>query len=787
MGTLLRCGWAVGIAVAVWLLAPSGLCASLDSFTSGPLVSDPPGKASPAGYGTGGITRGLPMLPALAGQDPDQDPGPSGQSGAGQPGKDAASPASTAAAVNQAPKSVGGWQLEELPLTVTGSDGASLPWVVRSRVWIPKGPGPFPLLVFLHGAGERGVDNQRQLTLLPKRLAEGQRADGQGPQQPHIILAVQCPPASRWVETDWSEYPIAAAPTIPSPAMQGLIAKLGQVVGAMPVDRSKILLTGLSMGGFGAWHLAARHPDWFAGVVPVCGGGDPNQAARLVGVPIWAWHGGADPVVPVDLTRDMVRGILAAGGEAKYTELPDLGHGAWTPAYGEDGALEWLFQQRLKNPARLAPRDALPGWPVIPFLKADQPDSDPGAAVPAEGGSASAGVGTAAGDAKEPVAPGQGTPPQTSSGGATPEGHNPPPNSGDAGAYFSLPDNARILILAGSLTTLAQGLADRIAQRTGRAPDLLRGPIALPAHIKIGIDAELAPRGFRVSIDGEGIRLAGADVTGVAHGIEALLRAASATGGVVRWRHGLAVGEFALAECAVLVRGKSLDAGRVAEVLETASGAMFSAVHVEIAAPLELDPGALETLVAMAKGCGVCLAPAVPAGLSEAAIRRLPELFPDASRVHVLAEGARRDVARSEYSDWLPEGWSVWVGASTGVDLALSTVVEGSDDAGVRWGCQVNEPTALVGALEAETPEQLLARLGWAIMAWVPETSSGVTGLLVQLPELPAERLLAGEGPAAWRRAERAALLLAASRAAAPGWTPPWTVWQPRLEGELAK
>jgi predicted peptidase len=132
----------------------------------------------------------------------------------------------------------------------------------------------------------------------------------------------------------------------PAPNMQVAINILLNVLDNHPVDRKRVYLTGLSMGGYGSWDLAARHPEWFAAVVPICGGGDSASVARLVKLPVWAIHGDADPVVPVSRTRQMIEALREAGGKPHYSELPDVGHNSWTPGYDDpQGALPWMFQQ----------------------------------------------------------------------------------------------------------------------------------------------------------------------------------------------------------------------------------------------------------------------------------------------------------------------------------------------------------------------------------------------------------------------------------------------------------
>ena len=114
------------------------------------------------------------------------------------------------------------------------------------------------------------------------------------------------------------------------------------------VDARRVYLTGLSMGGYGTWELAARQPQRFAAVVPICGGGDERQASRLSALPIWAFHGAADNVVFPIRSQKMVDAIRAAGGKIQYTQYPGVGHNSWNQAYRSDELLKWLFAQRRK-------------------------------------------------------------------------------------------------------------------------------------------------------------------------------------------------------------------------------------------------------------------------------------------------------------------------------------------------------------------------------------------------------------------------------------------------------
>ncbi len=203
----------------------------------------------------------------------------------------------------------------------------------------------FPLILFLHGAGERGTDNRLQLKYLPESMATRERQE----RYPCFLLAPQCRPNRRWVEVHWADGESTPMTEQPSPQLQMVIELIQKVLKAEPIAPDRIYLTGLSMGGYGTWELVCRHPDWFAAVAPICGGGDESAAGRLVDVPIWAFHGGADNVVPPIRSRRMVQAVREAGGNAKYTEYPGVGHNSWSRAYSdESGLLDWIFKHRKK-------------------------------------------------------------------------------------------------------------------------------------------------------------------------------------------------------------------------------------------------------------------------------------------------------------------------------------------------------------------------------------------------------------------------------------------------------
>ena len=179
----------------------------------------------------------------------------------------------------------------------------------------------WPLMVFLHGAGERGDDLEKLKVHGPPKLI------AQGKDFPCIVLAPQCPKHLWW-------YP------------QALLQLIDKIANEYKVDKSRIYLTGLSMGGFGTWALAAEHPDVFAAIAPICGGGSPEKAEAYVGIPTWVFHGAKDSVVPIALSEKMVEAIKAAGGEPKFTVYPEANHDSWTATYDNPEFYEWLFAQK---------------------------------------------------------------------------------------------------------------------------------------------------------------------------------------------------------------------------------------------------------------------------------------------------------------------------------------------------------------------------------------------------------------------------------------------------------
>ncbi|NND96617.1 MAG: phospholipase [Pirellulaceae bacterium] len=222
--------------------------------------------------------------------------------------------------------------------------GGSLPYRILTPATIEPNK-KYPLVLFLHGAGERGVDNVRQLVHGAHEFARADRRE----QFPAFVVFPQCPPESRWVQSDWDlKSGRGQFPSDPSDPMRLTLELVDELSVQQPIDDARRYVTGLSMGGQGTWYAAAQQPHRFAAMLEVCGGGDPDWAKRYSGIPIWAFHGQADTVVPVSRGREMIAALAQVGHapEIRYVEYPGVGHDAWTRTYSRDDVFQWLFAKR---------------------------------------------------------------------------------------------------------------------------------------------------------------------------------------------------------------------------------------------------------------------------------------------------------------------------------------------------------------------------------------------------------------------------------------------------------
>jgi len=207
-----------------------------------------------------------------------------------------------------------------------------------------EGTKKYPLVLFLHGAGERGNDNEKQLIHGSKLFSDIETRQA----HPAFVIFPQCPENKRWVEVDWN-LTSHVMPTEASVNMQLVLDLIDDMQKRYPIDTNRIYVVGLSMGGFGTWDIISRYPEKFAAAVPICGGGDEAQAPKLNKIPIWAFHGGNDKLVLTDRSRNMINAIKTAGGAPRYTEYPGVGHLSWNKAFAEPDFLNWIFSNTLQN------------------------------------------------------------------------------------------------------------------------------------------------------------------------------------------------------------------------------------------------------------------------------------------------------------------------------------------------------------------------------------------------------------------------------------------------------
>ena len=186
-----------------------------------------------------------------------------------------------------------------------------------------KNKEDWPMILFLHGAGERGSDLNKVKVHGPPKIVEKQK------DFPFIVVSPQCPGDDWWTDK-----------------VEVLIHLLDDIAARYNVDTERIYLTGLSMGGYGSWALAAEYPERFAAVAPICGGGNRIMAFRLKDVPVWAFHGAKDNVVPLKQSEEMVNAIKARGGDTRLTVYPNAGHDSWTKTYNNKELYDWFLEHR---------------------------------------------------------------------------------------------------------------------------------------------------------------------------------------------------------------------------------------------------------------------------------------------------------------------------------------------------------------------------------------------------------------------------------------------------------
>jgi predicted peptidase len=213
----------------------------------------------------------------------------------------------------------------EKPITRT----VRLDYLISLPAGYNEESGRWPLILFLHGAGERGDDINRV------RVHGIPRVVDRGDDLPFITVSPQCPPGTLWAAQ-----------------LDALDALLHEIAATCAVDQTRIYLTGLSMGGNGTWHLAAAYPRRFAAIAPVCGWGDffagfPDRVSMLKDVPTWAFHGARDTVVPLSGSQVLVDRLQESGGDVRLTVYPEAGHDSWTETYDNPELYAWFLRHHL--------------------------------------------------------------------------------------------------------------------------------------------------------------------------------------------------------------------------------------------------------------------------------------------------------------------------------------------------------------------------------------------------------------------------------------------------------
>jgi len=226
------------------------------------------------------------------------------------------------------------------PYAFTNQQGRVLTCQMSAPQFVTPGK-KYPMILFLHGSGECGTDNQRQLkcgifSLLNQLVKQP---------EPVFVVAPQCTQSNWWVRT------LAFSPDYRMPecavSLDDALALCQHLIETAGADADRFYITGLSLGGFGTWDALQRYPERFAAAVPVCGGGDIHLAKKFAHVPVWVFHGQDDKNVHPDCSRRMVDALRRAGAkDARYTEYPRVAHNCWDMAYSTPQLVPWLLEQK---------------------------------------------------------------------------------------------------------------------------------------------------------------------------------------------------------------------------------------------------------------------------------------------------------------------------------------------------------------------------------------------------------------------------------------------------------
>jgi predicted peptidase len=194
-----------------------------------------------------------------------------------------------------------------------------------------KGDKEYPLILFLHGAGERGEDGQKPVQ---QGIGNAIKFKNKEKKFPFIVIFPQCASKGNW--------------SADGPSAKRALAILDETQKTYKVDAKRVYLTGLSLGGMGTWSLAAAYPERWAAIAPICGRGDLKTAVKMKDIPCWCFHGDKDVTVKVEGSRDMIQALREAGGNPRYSEFPFVGHNSWDCAYATDELYGWLLSHKRK-------------------------------------------------------------------------------------------------------------------------------------------------------------------------------------------------------------------------------------------------------------------------------------------------------------------------------------------------------------------------------------------------------------------------------------------------------
>lgn len=220
--------------------------------------------------------------------------------------------------------------MPQIQKTCTFSKQITIPVTRHYLLYLPKDyqqeqQNRWPLVLFLHGMGERGGDLRLVTRHGPPKLVE------EGRDLPFLLVSPQCPSYGWW---GWDTN------------IHALAALLDELEHTYAVDPDRLYVTGISMGGYGTWALANAYPNRFAAIAPICGGGNPSTICDIRHVPVWTFHGDLDQAVPLQQTMELVDALRACGGNVRLTVYPGVGHDSWTQTYANLELYMWLLEQR---------------------------------------------------------------------------------------------------------------------------------------------------------------------------------------------------------------------------------------------------------------------------------------------------------------------------------------------------------------------------------------------------------------------------------------------------------